>query len=156
MQKEDLLVTDRHVVPPARSRAEASGVAAAAIELADGRIVTGKAGELLGSSAAVLMNALKDLAGIPHEELILSPESIAPIQALKTQYLGSRNPRLHTDEVLIALSATAANNERAALALAQLPKLRGCQVHSTVMLPAVDQKTFKKLYCEVTCDAKTE
>lgn len=156
MQKENLSVTDRHVVPPARSRAEASGVAAAAIELHDGRIVTGKAGELLGSSAAVLMNALKDLADIPHEELILSPESIAPIQALKTQYLGSRNPRLHTDEVLIALSATAANNERAALALSQLPKLRGCQVHSTVMIPAVDQKTFKKLYCEVTCDAKTE
>ena len=156
MQKENLSVTDRHTVPPARSRAEASGVAAAAIELTDGRIVTGKAGELLGSSAAVLMNALKDLADIPHEELILSPESIAPIQILKTQYLGSRNPRLHTDEVLIALSATAANNERAALALAQLPKLRGCQVHSTVMIPAVDQKTFKKLYCEVTCDAKTE
>ena len=156
MQKENLSVTDRHVVPPARSRAEASGVAAAAIELADGRIVTGKAGELLGSSAAVLMNAIKDLAGIPHKELILSPESIAPIQALKTQYLGSHNPRLHTDEVLIALSATAANNERAALALAQLPKLRGCQVHSTVMLSSVDQKTFQKLYCEVTCDAKAE
>ena len=156
MQKENLSVTDRHVVPPARSRADASGVAAAAIELPDGRIVTGKAGELLGSSAAVLMNALKDLAEIPHKELILSPESIAPIQILKTQYLGSKNPRLHTDEVLIALSATAANNERAALALAQLPKLRGCQVHSTVMMPAVDQKTFKKLYCEVTCDAKTE
>ena len=156
MQKENLSVTDRRAVPPARSRAEASGVAAAAIELMDGRIVTGKAGELLGSSAAVLMNAIKDLAGIPHQELILSPESIAPIQALKTQYLGSRNPRLHTDEVLIALSATAANNERAALALEQLPKLRGCQVHSTVMISEVDQKTFKKLYCEVTCDAKTE
>lgn len=156
MQKEDLSVTDRHVVPPARSRAEASGVAAAAIELSDGSIVTGKAGELLGSSAAVLMNALKDLANIPHEELILSPESIAPIQALKTQYLGSRNPRLHTDEVLIALSATAANNEQAALALKQLPKLRGCQVHSTVMIPEVDHKTFKKLMCDVTCDTKTE
>jgi len=156
MQKEELSVTDRRTVPPARSRAEASGVAAAAIELHDGRIVTGKTGELLGSSAAVLMNALKDLAGIPHEELILSPESIAPIQTLKTQYLGSKNPRLHTDEVLIALSATAATNEQAALALAQLPKLRGCQVHSTVMISAVDHKTFKKLYCEVTCDAKTE
>lgn len=156
MQQEDLLPTYRSVVPPARSRAEASGAAAAAIELHDGRIVTGKAGELLGSSAAVLMNAIKDLAGIPHKELILSPESIAPIQALKTQYLGSKNPRLHTDEVLIALSATAANNERAALALKQLPKLRGCQMHSTVMMPSVDLKTFKKLMCEVTCDAKTE
>ncbi len=156
MQQEELLPTDRHVVPPARSRADASGAAAAAIQLHDGRIVTGQAGELLGSSAAVLMNAIKDLAGIPHKELILSPESIAPIQALKTQYLGSKNPRLHTDEVLIALSATAANNERAALALAQLPKLRGCQMHSTVMMPGVDLKTFKKLMCEVTCDAKTE
>ena len=156
MQQEELLPTHRNVVPPARSRADASGAAAAAIELHDGRIVTGKAGALLGSSAAVLMNAIKDLAGIPHKELILSPESIAPIQALKTQYLGSKNPRLHTDEVLIALSATAANNERAALALAQLPKLRGCQMHSTVMMPSVDLKTFKKLMCEVTCDAKTE
>ena len=156
MQKENLSVTDRRPVPPARSRAEASGVAVAAIELHDGRIVTGKSGELLGSSAAVLMNALKDLADIPHKELILSPESIAPIQTLKTQYLGSKNPRLHTDEVLIALSATAANNERAALALAQLPKLRGCQVHSTVMLSSVDHKTFKKLMCDVTCDARTE
>ncbi len=156
MQQEELLPTHRNVVPPARSRADASGSAAAAIELHDGRIVTGKAGALLGSSAAVLMNAIKDLAGIPHKELILSPESIAPIQALKTQYLGSKNPRLHTDEVLIALSATAANNERAALALAQLPKLRGCQMHSTVMMPSVDLKTFKKLMCDVTCDAKTE
>ena len=156
MQKENLSATDRHVVPPARSRAEATGAAAAAIELADGRIVTGKAGTLLGSSAAVLMNAIKDLAGIPHKQLILSPESIAPIQNLKTQYLGSKNPRLHTDEVLIALSVTAASNEDAALALEQLPKLRGCQVHSTVMLPEVDQKVFKKLMCDVTCDAKTE
>ena len=102
------------------------------------------------------MNAIKDLAGIPREELILSPESITPIQTLKTKYLGSKNPRLHTDEVLIALSATAATNEQAALALAQLPKLRGCQVHSTVMLPEVDHKTFKKLMCDVTCDARTE
>lgn len=156
MQQENLLPTHRNVVPPARIRADASGAAAAAIELHDGRIVTGKAGALLGSSAAVLMNAIKDLAGIPHKELILSPESIKPIQDLKVQYLGSKNPRLHTDEVLIALSATAANNERAALALQQLPKLRGCQMHSTVMMPEVDLKTFKKLMCDVTCDAKTE
>ena len=156
MRQEDLSVTDRHVVPAARSRAEALGCAAAAIELADGKIITGKSGNLLGSSAAVLMNTLKELAGIPHEHLILSPESIAPIQALKIQYLGSKNPRLHTDEVLIALSATAANNEEAALALEQLPKLRNCQVHSTVMLSSVDLKIFKKLMCDVTCDAKTQ
>ncbi len=155
MRQEDLSVTDRAVVPAAKDRAESTGVASAAIELADGRIITGKSGALLGCSAAVLMNALKELAGIPHEQLILSPESIAPIQTLKTQYLGSRNPRLHTDEVLIALSVTAANNEVAALALKQLPKLRGCQVHSTVMLSSVDLKVFKKLKCDVTCDAKT-
>ena len=156
MRQENLSVTDRPCVPVARSRAEALGCATAAIELAEGRIITGKSGSLLGSSAAVLMNALKELSGIPHEHLILSPESIAPIQALKTQYLGSKNPRLHTDEVLIALSATAANNEEAALALKQLPKLRGCQMHSTVMLSSVDLKIFKKLMCDVTCDAKTQ
>lgn len=156
MRQEDLSVTNRPVVPPARMRAEVTGAAAAAIELADGRIVTGKAGALLGSSASVLVNALKELANIPHDHLILSPESIAPIQALKTQYLGSKNPRLHTDEVLIALSVTAATNAEAALALKQLPKLRNCQLHSTVMLTSVDLKTFKKLMCDVTCDAKTE
>ena len=156
MQKENLSVTDRHCVPPARSRAAATNAAAAAIELHDGRIVTGKAGLLLGSSAAVLVNALKVLAGIPHEHLILSPESIAPIQTLKINYLGSKNPRLHTDEVLIALSETADNNEEAALALKQLPKLKNCQFHSTVMLSQVDLRTFKKLHCDVTCDAKTE
>lgn len=156
MRQEDLSVTDRHVVLPARERAEAIGTSVAAIELPDGSITTGKSTDLLGCSAAVLLNALKDLAGIPHKHLILSPESIAPIQDLKTLYLGSKNPRLHTDEVLIALSATAANNEEAAIALKQLPKLRGCQVHSTVMLSSIDLKVFKKLKCDVTCDAKTE
>jgi len=155
MRQEDLSVTDRNVVAPARSRAEATKTAAAAIELNDGRIITGKAGALLGSSAAVVMNAIKELAGIPHDRMILSPESITPIQTLKTQYLGSKNPRLHTDEVLIALSAAAAHDEEAALALKQLPKLRGCQVHSTVMLSDVDYKTFKKLMCDVTCDTKS-
>ena len=105
-----------------------------AIELSDGRIVTGKTGDLLGPCSAALLNVLKELAGIDHEIKILSPESIAPIQKLKTNYLGSKNPRLHTDEVLIALSATAANNEDAAKALSQLPKLKGAQVHSTVLL----------------------
>ena len=83
-----------------------------------------------------------------------SPSAIEPIQTLKTQYLGSKNPRLHTDEVLIALSTTAAENEEAAKALAQLPKLRGCQVHSSVMLSTVDTKMFQKLECDVTCDPK--
>ncbi len=155
MNQENLSKTDRPVVSPALVRAEATGRPATAIELHDGRIITGKTGELLGCSSAALLNALKALAGIPHEAMILSPEAIAPIQTLKTQYLGSKNPRLHTDEVLIALSATAAYNEEASLALKQLPKLKGCQVHTSVMLSSVDRKTFKRLECDVTCEPKS-
>jgi len=156
MSQENITVEDRSTVIPARNRAAETGGPAAAIELSDGTIVTGKTGELLGASSAALLNALKYLAGIPHDDMILSPESIAPIQKLKTEYLGSKNPRLHTDEVLIALSATAADNEVAELALKQLSKLKGCQVHSTVILSDVDKKTFKKLDCDVTYEPKTE
>ena len=156
MNQEELATSDRPTVTPALLRAESTGMPAAAIELADGTIITGKTGDLLGASAAALMNALKVLAGIPHEVKILSPESIAPIQKLKTQYLGSKNPRLHTDEVLIALSATAAVNDTAAMALEQLSKLKGCQVHSSVILSSVDFNTFKKMGCNVTCEPKTE
>ncbi len=155
MSQENISVTDRPTVKPAQERAATIGAPAVAIELPDGRIITGKTGELLGASSAALVNTLKALAGIPHEELILSPDALSPIQALKTNYLGSKNPRLHTDEVLIALSATAAYNDRATLALEQLPKLKGSQVHSSVMLSSVDQKTFKKLFCDVTCEPKT-
>ena len=155
MSQENLSVDDRHVVSAAMERAKLTGAPAAAIELPDGKIITGKTGDLLGASSAALVNALKELAGIPHEVHVLSPESIAPIQMLKTQYLGSKNPRLHTDEVLIALSATAAENKDAALTLRQLSKLKGCQVHSSVMLSVVDKKTFKKLQCDVTCEPKS-
>lgn len=155
MNRESLTPEYRHTVKPALDRAEATGAPAVAIELPDGQIITGKTGNLLGSSSAALLNAIKVLAGIPHEKAILSPESIAPIQQLKTQYLGSKNPRLHTDEVLIALSATAANNSEAALALEQLPKLKGCQVHSTVLLSTVDRNTFQRLECDVTCEPQT-
>ncbi len=155
MSREGIAATDRPTVKPALVRADATGAPAVAIELADGTMVTGKTGNLLGASSAALVNAIKVLAGIPHEDMILAPSAIAPIQELKTKYLKSKNPRLHTDEVLIALSATAANNEDAALALSQLPKLRGCQVHSSVLLSAADQKTFKKLGCDVTCEPKT-
>ena len=155
MSREGIATTDRPTVTPALVRAEVTGAPAVAIELGDGTIVTGKTGNLLGSSSAALLNTLKVLAGIPHDNMILAPSAIAPIQELKTKYLKSKNPRLHTDEVLIALSATAATNEDAALALAQLPKLRGCQVHSSVLLSSVDQKTFKKLGCDVTCEPKT-
>jgi len=154
MSKAEVSPESRPTVKAALDRARDTGAPAVAIELNDGQIITGKTGNLLGSSSAALLNALKVLAGIPHKQMIISPNAIAPIQKLKTQFLGSKNPRLHTDEVLIALSATAADNEVAALALAQLPKLKGCQVHSSVMLSSVDKKTFKKLDCYVTCEPK--
>ena len=156
MRQEQLTVNDRRTVLPALNRAETTGQPAVALELPNGDIITGKTGDLLGPSAAVLLNALKELAGIPHKKHIIAPSAIEPIQTLKTQYLGSRNPRLHTDEVLIALSATAAANEDAALALAQLPKLKGCQVHSSVMLSSVDKKVFQRLECDVTCEPKRQ
>lgn len=143
---------DRRVVGAAFARAEQTGAPAAAMELADGKIVTGKTSELLGASAALLLNALKELAGIPHEEHVISPVAIEPIQRLKTAYLGSKNPRLHTDEVLIALSISAATSKTAQLALEQIPKLAGCQVHTTVILSAVDIKTFKRLSVQLTSE----
>lgn len=155
MSQENLLPSDRPSVKPALERSAQIGVPVVAIELADGRIITGKTGDLLGASAAALVNALKVLADIPHEKPVLSPNALSPIQTLKTKYLGSKNPRLHTDEVLIALSATAATNEDATLALRQLPKLKGSQVHSSVMLSSVDTLTFKKLLCDVTCEPKS-
>ena len=156
MRQEHLTVNDRNTVRAALARAAETGAPAVALELPNGQVITGKTGDLLGPSAAVLLNALKELSGIPHEKHIIAPSAIEPIQKLKTQYLGSKNPRLHTDEVLIALSTTAAYNEEAALVLAQLPKLRGCQVHSSVMLSSVDKKIFKKLDCNVTWEPKTE
>mgnify|MGYP000582816593 CR=1 FL=1 len=124
MKQENIVAADRTTVSPALVRAEATGAPAAAMELPDGRVITGKTGDLLGSSAALLLNALKELSGIDHDVHVLSPESIAPIQTLKTKYLGSKNPRLHTDEVLIALSATAAQSEDAQKALSCLPQFK--------------------------------
>ena len=155
MSQENLSTADRITVKYALDKEAETGGPAVAIELSDGRVITGKNGDLLGASSAALVNALKAFAGISREEMILSPEAIAPIQKLKINYLGSKNPRLHTDEVLIALSATAADNEIAALALSQLPKLKGSQVHSSVILSNVDKNTFKKLECDVTYEAKT-
>ena len=154
LQQAHIVAADRTTVSPALVRAEATGAPAAAMELPDGRVITGKTGDLLGSSAALLLNALKELSGIDHDVHVLSPESIAPIQTLKTKYLGSKNPRLHTDEVLIALSATAAQSEDAQKALSCLPQLKGCQVHSSVMLSDVDRKMFQRLGCDLTCEPK--
>lgn len=156
MNQAGVTVHDRPVVDAALSKAEATGAPAAALELPDRQIVTGKTTHLLGASAALLLNALKALAGIDHERKVISPEAIEPIQKLKVKYLGSRNPRLHTDEVLIALSVSAATDPYAQLALDQLPKLKGCQAHTSVMLSSVDIMQFKKLSIQATYEAKYE
>ena len=142
----------RPVMAAARSRAEATGHPALAIELPNGEIVTGKTTELLGPSAAVILNALKKLARIPKKAHLISPEVVEPVQELKCKYLGNHNPRLHSDEVLVALSVSAATNYNAARALSKLPKLKNCEVHSTVILPAVDDNTFRRLGVNLTCD----
>lgn len=156
MNMAGITVADRRVAVEAQKRAKETGGPAAALELEDGRIITGKTTKLLGASAALLLNVLKALAGIDHERHIISPQSIEPIQKLKVDYLKSKNPRLHTDEVLIALSASAADSVEARLALSQLPKLDGCQAHTSVMLSDVDIKIFKKLGVQLTCEAVYE
>lgn len=156
MNMAGITTDDRKVAVRALERAKETNGPAAALELEDGTVVTGKTTNLLGASAALLLNVLKVLAGIDHEEHIISPESIEPIQKLKVDYLKSKNPRLHTDEVLIALSASAASSPQARLALSQLPKLEGCQAHTSVMLSEVDIKIFKKLGVQLTCEAVYE
>ncbi|MGO5052038.1 DUF1846 domain-containing protein [Lachnospiraceae bacterium LCP25S3_G4] len=156
MKQANITVHDRSVVDSALQRAAATEAPAAALELSDGRIITGKTSNLLGASAALILNVLKELAGIDHSEHVISPTAIEPIQTLKTKYLGSKNPRLHIDEVLIALSISAASNPTAQLALEQIPKLAGCQAHTSVMLAAVDVKQFKKLSIQLTSEAKYE
>lgn len=142
----------RRVVTAARSRAERDGVPCSAIELSDGTIITASTSDLLGPSAALLLNAMKHLAGIDHDVKLIPQKMIEPIQAMKTDYLRSRNPRLHTDEVLVALATLTLNDENCKKALATLPQLEGCQVHSTVMLGEVDHKIFHKLGVGLTCD----
>ena len=156
MNQAGVSIDDRKVVASALNRAKETGAPAAAMELPNGRIITGKTSNLLGASAALLLNVLKEFAGLDKELHIISPESIEPIQKLKVDYLKSKNPRLHTDEVLIALSTSAASNSDARLALEQLPKLKGCQAHTSVMLSAVDIKMFKKLGVQLTCEAVYE
>lgn len=156
LQQAHAELHDRKVVPAALAKEEATGGPAAAMELPDGKIVCGKTSDLLGASAALLLNALKELAGIDHELHVISPDAIHPIQQLKTKYLGSKNPRLHIDEILIALSMSAATSDDARLALEQIPNIRGCQVHTSVMLSDVDVISFRKLGVELTCEAKAE
>ena len=152
MNQAGVSTSDRPVIAPALKKAEETGMPAASIQLADGRIVTGKTSALLGASAAVLLNALKALGGIQHDIHLISPIIIEPIQNLKTKHLGNHNPRLHTDEILVALSICAATNPTAELAMRQLQKLRGCEAHSTVILSHVDGDTFRKLGLNHTCE----
>ena len=142
----------RKVTTVAKKRREETGMPCAAIELADGTMITSSSSELLGPSAALLLNATKYLAGIDHKVKLIPQEMIEPIQKTKVEYLGGNNPRLHTDEVLVALSVLSQVDDNCRKALEQLPMLRGCQVHSTVMLSEVDHKIFKKLGVGLTCD----
>ena len=156
MKQAKITTADRKVTVAANQRAEALGVPCAAIELPDGTLITGKTSDLLGASAAVLLNALKALAGIAHEVKLIAPEVIAPIQKLKTNYLGSQNPRLHTDEALIALSMCTSKDENAQRAMDMLPVLKDCQVHTSVMLSSVDIQVFKKLGMMLTSEPVRE
>ena len=154
MNQAGVSAADRKVVEAALRREAETGEPAAAMELPDGRMITGKTSNLMGAASAVLLNALKALGGIADEVLLMSPEVIEPIQNLKINHLGNRNPRIHTDEALIALSICAATDKNAKLAMDQLEHLRGCEVHSTVILSPVDERTFKRLGVNLTCEPK--
>ena len=156
MNQLGISVADRHAVGAALNKAEATGEPAAAMELPCGEIVTGKTSDLLGASSALILNVIKRLADIPDDVLLLSPSIIEPIQKLKTDSMGSVNPRLHVDEVLIALSICAVDNPIAKKAMEQLPSLRGLEAHSSVMLASVDVQTFKKLGVRMTCEPRSQ
>ena len=147
-----ITTADRRTTVAANERKEKTGHSCAAIELEDGTIITSQSGALLGCCAALLLNVTKHLAGIDHEVKLIPQSMIEPIQKTKIDYLGGRNPRLHTDEVLVALSVLSPHDENCRRALESLPRLRGCQVHCTVMLSEIDRKILKKLGCDLTCD----
>ena len=152
MERLNISESDRAVVVAARAVQERTGAPAAAIELPDGKIITGKTSDLMGCSSALLLNALKVLAGIDDDVELISASALKPIQRLKLQ-LGGVNPRLHTDEMLIALSSTAARSKLASQSLEQLSNLNGCEVHTTTILSPVDEKMFRKLGVNLTSDA---
>lgn len=153
LMKQAKITTEyRKTTVAAKERKEAMGVHTAAIELQDGTIITSRTSPLLGPSAALILNAAKHLAGIPHDVKLIPEEMIEPIQKMKVSFLHGHNPRLHTDEVLVAISMLSNQDDNCSKALAQLPQFEGCQVHSTVMLSEVDRKIFKKLGVGLTCD----
>ena len=154
MQRMNISINDRAVVKYALEKEVATGAPACALQLPSGEILTGKTGKLLGASAAALLNALKVLGGIADEVELISSTVIEPIQKLKVNHMGSVNPRLHTDEILLSLAVCAATDERAKIALEQLSKLKGAEFHSSVILSSVDEMTLKKLGINVTFEPK--
>ena len=154
MQSAGIDCNDRPVVAKAIARAEETEGPAVAIELTDGRVVTGKTSKLLGAVSAAVLNALKALAGIDKMQDLISPEILAPVSTLKVERLGNHNPRLHLDEVLIALAISAVTSDVARHALNELGKLRHCEAHSTVILAQVDESVLKKLGVQMTCEPK--
>ncbi len=154
MKKAGLAAEQRPVVTPALALEQETGNPAAAMQLADGRIITGKSSALLGPTAGMLLNALKALGGIPQDLDLISKVVIEPIQSLKTKYLGNRNPQLHTDEILTALAICAPTNPMAQLAMEQISHLRGCEAHSSVLLSSVDENTLRRLGINLTCEPK--
>ena len=152
MNQAKVTTKDRKVVVAAQEKASRIGCPCAAFELSDGTLVTGKTSDLLGPLAAALLNSLKIIAGIPDSHDVIESSALEPLQKLKTAYLGSKNPRLHTDEALIALSISAASNPEAQRALDALPSLAGCQAHNTTMVSSVDHKIMQRLRMQLTCD----
>ena len=152
LKKSGIDISDRRVIGAALVRAESTGAPAVALELPDGQIVTGKTTPLLGPASAALLNALKVLAGIAHDIPLISPNVIEPISDLKINHLGNHNPRLHTDEVLIALAISAATNPVAELAMQQIGNLMNSDAHSTTMMSSVDINMFHKLGINLTCE----
>ena len=154
IQKSGLSKSDRPVVAAANLKAEMTGAPAAAIQLPDGQIVTGRTSDLMGPSSAMLLNALKALAGIEDDVELISPNVIRPIQHLKLEHFGNKNPHLHINETLIALTISAESDPRAEAGMEQLAKLKGCEAHSTVILSATDERSFKQLGINLTCEAR--
>ena len=154
MQRMNVSINDRAVVQAALEKETLTGGPCCAMQLNDGQIVTGKTGKLLGASSAVLLNALKVLGNIDDSVDLLDSKIIEPIQKLKVNHMGSANPRLHTDEVLISLAVSEATDSTAKLAMDQLSKLKGAQFHSSVVLSSVDERTLKKLGVNITCEPR--
>lgn len=154
MKQAHVTPDDRKIVAVALAKEQETNAPAAAMELPDGTILTGRTSELLGAVSALLLNALKHFAGLADDVLLMSPHVIEPIMDLKVNHLGNNNPRIHTDETLLALSICATTDDNAKKAMEQISKLRGCEVHSTVILSAVDERIFKRLGINLTCEPK--